>query len=169
MKTRIFLLGFMGSGKTTLGRHLARFLKLSFIDTDDEIEIFAGKTIAAIFEEKGEHCFRKLEEIALKKIIKSNDNSVIATGGGIILSEQNRKLMRSAGLRIFLYAPLEVIWQRIGKTTHRPLLKATNLATIYEQRMPYYMESDLVLDTHSFENAYEGARYLEKEIRKKIG
>ncbi len=169
MKTGlIFLTGFMGAGKTSIGVQLAQQMKVPFIDMDREIETTCGSSISNIFKEKGEEYFRKQEELCLEKIIQNNENAVIATGGGVIKSEKNRSLMKKNGLTVFLDVSLENIIRRIGHTTHRPLLKASNLATIYKERRPLYMQCDLVIYTEQFQNAARGAEYLEKALHKKM-
>ncbi len=167
-KERIFLTGFMGAGKTSVGKILARKLQYPFIDVDEEIEKNAGTTISRIFEEKGEAAFRLLEEKTLERLVATTSQAVIATGGGIILSPTNRKLMRQEGVWVFLDASLEIIKQRIGHTTHRPLLKSPNLAKIYKERMPYYRQSEIIINTESFHDASATADYIENVLREKM-
>ena len=91
---RVFLIGMMGSGKSTIGRILSSVLDKEFIDMDSEIERRTGKTISSIFDEEGESAFRKLEKSLLKELV-SKDNIIVSTGGGIILDEQNRRILRA--------------------------------------------------------------------------
>lgn len=117
----LILIGFMGTGKTTIGSRVARSLGFRFVDTDKLIVKSAGKTIAKIFEESGESHFRDLETEALRSCVTSTD-LVISTGGGIILREENRELLRRAGYVIWLKASPEVIYARVRRSRNRPLL-----------------------------------------------
>lgn len=125
----------MGSGKTTFGRDLAKYIGFDFIDMDQYIERNENKTINEIFEFYGEEHFRKLEENALENIINNvKDNLVISTGGGIILREKNRKLLKSKTKVIFLDTNKELIKKRlIDKTNNRPLLNYKD----WENRLDY--------------------------------
>ena len=95
----IIIIGFMGSGKTTIGRKLAKLIEYSFVDTDSEIEDDQGCSVSEIFKYGGEECFREMETRLLEKL-KNIDNSVIATGGGIVLREENRKMLKGIGKRV---------------------------------------------------------------------
>ncbi len=117
-----------GGGKSAAGRALAKLLRLPLLETDGEIEKTAGKKIAAIFAEDGETHFRKLESAALEKILAA-DGQIISTGGGAILSEKNRKLMRKCGRVVYLSAAPPVLQKRLQKdAATRPLLAGENLA-----------------------------------------
>ena len=124
LSPNIALIGFMGSGKTTVGRILAERLNRKFIDLDDEIEKKTETTISKIFADYGERHFRKLETSSLRKVL-SGENLIISCGGGIILKEQNRKLLKSC-LVILLEAKPETIIQRLENDSNRPLLNASN-------------------------------------------
>ncbi|WP_246232412.1 shikimate kinase [Usitatibacter rugosus] len=147
----IFLVGMMGAGKTTIGRALARKLGLVFADADKELVTRTGVAVATIFEIEGEAGFRKRESTLLVELA-AGENAVIATGGGVVLDPENRKVMRERGTVVYLRARLESLWERTRHDTSRPLLatpdpKAT-LATLLEQREPLYMEcAHLVVDT----------------------
>lgn len=139
---RIYLIGFMGSGKTTIGKAIGLRLNLPVFDTDQEISCSTGKTINDIFEESGEAGFRLLEAECLKKL--PNVDSIITTGGGIILREENRKWMRQNGLVIYLEASPADILNRLKGDQTRPLLKEDKefkVAKILEERMPLYLEA----------------------------
>ncbi|MFW6029713.1 MAG: shikimate kinase [Halanaerobiales bacterium] len=118
----ISLIGFMGTGKSTVGKYLAEKLDYQFIDTDSEIENIAAKDISQIFAESGEEYFRKIESIVLEKLIKQNNNIVLSTGGGIVISANNRKILENKTRAFLLKASPEEIYQRIKDEEHRPLL-----------------------------------------------
>lgn len=119
---RIFIVGPMASGKTVIGKKLAKTLAINFVDTDKEIEKNAGVDISWIFEVEGEEGFRKREEELLKEVSKK-ENSVISTGGGTIIGKQNRELMTSKGKVIYLETSIQVQLERTLKDKSRPLLK----------------------------------------------
>jgi shikimate kinase len=121
----LVLVGFMGSGKSSVGREIARRWGFRFLDTDSVIRRKQGKTISEIFESSGEPFFRDQENLALEDLQASFD-SVIATGGGIVLQPRNHILLRSLGLVVWLTATEEVIWERVSRNQNRPLLKTNN-------------------------------------------
>lgn len=141
----IFLVGMMGSGKTTAGQILARHIGYRFFDTDVLIERVAGETIAEIFQNSGEETFREIETRILAEL-SSLTKSVIATGGGIVLQRENWSYLRH-GLIIWLDAPIEVLVQRLQGDSSRPLLRETDLESkltlLLEQRRSLYSEADL--------------------------
>ena len=119
---RIILIGFMGVGKTTIGKIIAKKLKLNFVDMDNYIEKREGKSISKIFEEYGEQHFRELESESLKDLIKS-DNIVISTGGGIVTKKENSDILKKEKIVIFLDANTQTILNNIYKEIDkRPLL-----------------------------------------------
>ncbi len=119
---RIFLVGFMCSGKTTFGKRLAEILSWEFIDIDKEIEKKEGMSIPEIFEKRGEDYFRKLEMETLKDL-SEKERAVISTGGGLGASEEAMKLMKEKGLVVWLKVSFEEFLRRCGKDDGRPLLK----------------------------------------------
>lgn len=147
----IYIIGFMGSGKTTVGKALSGSLGLPVYDTDEEITKFANKSISEIFDEEGEQHFRLLEAEVLRGLPVVD--SIITTGGGIILREENRKWMRENGEVIFLYASPEETLHRLEGDQTRPLLqgiKKAKVAHMLEERLPFYLESaNLKVDTTS--------------------
>jgi shikimate kinase len=137
---KIALIGFMGSGKTTIGRLLSKQLGLAFIDTDEEIKICSGHpTVGEAFAFMGEEEFRQLETSVLSNAVK-NEKTLISTGGGVVVRPENRELL--AGYRIiFLYAPFEVIVHRLSSTEQlsRPLFRDIEVAQeIYNRRLSLY-------------------------------
>ncbi|HYK72376.1 MAG TPA: shikimate kinase [Pseudoneobacillus sp.] len=145
----IYLIGFMGSGKTTVGRALAKRLQLPVIDTDEEITKFTGKTISEIFKVEGESHFRILEAEMVRRLPVVN--SIITTGGGIILREENRKWMKENGEVVFLYASPEETLQRLEGDQTRPLLlenKKASITNMIKERLPLYLEAtNIKIDT----------------------
>lgn len=141
----VFLIGMMGTGKTTVGRLLATALGHRFFDTDALIEQVAGKTISEIFAESGEAGFRQLEAQVLSEL-SAYTNLTIATGGGIVLRRLNWSHLQQ-GLVVWLDAPVEVLLSRLRDDTTRPLLQGENpaqaLEALLEQRRSLYAEADL--------------------------
>lgn len=147
----IFLVGMMGSGKTTVGRALAQRLKLPFVDTDRILVERTGVPVATIFEIEGESGFRRRESTVLAELA-SGDDQVIATGGGAVLAAENRAVLRAGGTVVYLRARLDHLWERTRHDTSRPLLATADpratLAALLEARDPLYREvAHVVVDT----------------------
>lgn len=147
----IFIIGPMGVGKTTIGRHLATTFKKTFLDTDQELEKRTGADISLIFEIEGEAGFRKRESSILDELTKKK-NLVLATGGGAILSEGNRRMLRKNGFVLYLSADVETLVNRTRKDKSRPLLqtedKRKTLTDMMATRDPLYrQEADLIIKT----------------------
>ncbi|MDH3619646.1 MAG: shikimate kinase AroK [Gammaproteobacteria bacterium] len=147
----IFLIGPMGAGKSAVGRHLARTLHLTFVDSDDEIESRTGVDIAFIFEKEGEDGFRKREAAAIDDLTKM-DGIVLATGGGAVTSIDNRSHLGGRGLVVYLYTSVDQQVSRTKKGRERPLLengdRRGTLEKLLAQRDPLYREiADLVVET----------------------
>jgi shikimate kinase len=135
----IYLVGFMGAGKTTTGRELASTLHTNFIDLDNWIEQKEGRSIASIFSDKGESHFRMKEEDALSSFTKGD--FIISTGGGVILSKRNREILTQNGIVVFLNPDFELIWMRISNDPKRPLATTSSFKKLkerYERRLPLY-------------------------------
>lgn len=147
----IFLVGLMGAGKTTVARILARRLDRAFYDTDHEIERRTGVKIPVIFDIEGETGFRAREEQTLAELA-AQDNIVLATGGGIVLSTVNRALLMERGVVVYLRAQPRDLWYRTRHDKNRPLLQTADplgrLQELFEQRDPLYTEvADIIVDT----------------------
>lgn len=147
----IFLVGPMGSGKSTIGRQLAKALKRPFFDSDKEIEKRTGVTISWIFEMEGEEGFRAREKQVIAEL-SAKENIVLATGGGAVLAEDNRNLLRSRGKVVYLSSSIEQLYRRTSKDKSRPLLQTDNpkqkIAQLLEQRDPLYKSvADVVVRT----------------------
>ena len=154
IKDNIVLIGFMGSGKTTVGKALAERLHMDFIDADAYIEKQEGKSISRIFEEEGEEAFRKLETEVLKKLRDTVTNTVFSTGGGMPLRTENAGLLKEIGSVIYLTAANQVIFDRIKNNTDRPLLQGKNpyekICELMRKRKPFYESAaDVLIDTNS--------------------
>ncbi len=147
----IFLIGPMGAGKSTVGRCLAGLLGKRFQDSDQEIEARTGASIALIFEIEGEAGFRR-REVAVLEELTAGDNLVLATGGGAVLSEENRRRLRERGTVVYLHAPLETLLARTHRDKNRPLLQTADrrqtLKEILAVRDPLYREAaHLIVET----------------------
>ena len=147
----IFLVGLMGTGKTTIGQHIARELGLVFYDTDAAIVKKTGADINWIFDLEGEEGFRERESKVVEELTKL-DHIVLATGGGTIVRPDNRQHLRDNGMVIYLQATIDKLLVRTEKSNHRPLLNTNDKRATYEkllvQRHPLYSEiADLTYDT----------------------
>jgi shikimate kinase len=163
----IILVGLMGAGKTSVGKTLARILGKRFLDSDQEIERTTGVKIPVIFEFEGEAGFRARESKMLAELVRQ-ENIVLATGGGAVLSKDNRDLLHAAGTVIYLRAPVRSLVKRTRRDRNRPLLQvadpAAKLTALYEQRDPLYREvAHLVVDTGD-----QSVRVLAGQIEDKL-
>jgi shikimate kinase len=151
MNGNIFLIGPMGVGKSTIGRHLAEILHQHFIDSDHEIEIRTGVTIPLIFEYEGENGFRKREQEVIVDVTNLK-NIILSTGGGVVLNPVNRRVLKNRGYVIYLHADVDDLLERTANNDNRPLLKTGNprakLETLLKQRHSLYTEiADVVIRT----------------------
>ena len=147
----IFLVGLMGAGKTSVGKLLARRLGKTFYDCDHEIEHVTGVRIPVIFEIEGESGFRARESKILTELA-SRRNIVLATGGGAVLSEHNRRVLAQNGIVVYLRAAAQDLWQRTRHDRNRPLLQTPDplakLTELFIERDPLYRDvADIVVDT----------------------
>ena len=165
------LVGFMGSGKSTVGRLVAQDLDFQFVDTDSLIEERAGISVAEIFATEGEAAFRQLERETILGLAKK-ERLVIATGGGAIMDPENLASLKSHALVVCLWANAESIHERTKHQTHRPLLQGEDplgaIRTMLAEREPVYKQADVIVNTelrpqrevvaqvrHQFERSYE--------------
>jgi shikimate kinase len=164
----IFLVGMMGAGKTTVGRILAHQLGKIFLDSDEEIQHRTGVTIPHIFDVEGEAGFRQREASAIQDLVK-RENIVLATGGGAVLSRQNRDALHENGIVVYLKSSVHDLWQRTRHDRNRPLLQTADprakLKELYEQRDPLYTQvAHLVIPTGK-QSAHSLVNYLQQEIK----
>ena len=146
---KIFFIGMMGSGKTTLAKKLSELMNKSYVDLDDLIELEENMSINEIFSNYGEDYFRKIENIALRSI---GNSEIIACGGGIIINKNNRKFLNENGFTIYLKTSLPILAKRLNCLNERPLIKNKDLqktlSEIYHERKRLYEDTaDLILET----------------------
>lgn len=146
----IILVGFMGTGKTAVGRALATRLKMKFVDIDDLIEEREGMKISDIFASKGEPYFRKVEKETVKEV-SAQSGLVIAAGGGAVIDEDNVKNLKSSGIMVCLAARPDKILERTKGQVHRPLLNVSDprgkISELLAERAEYYARADHRIDT----------------------
>lgn len=149
----LYLLGFMASGKSTIGRQLAERLGWSFFDTDHEIEAAEKVTIADIFDTRGEAEFRRVESEILREHVRWIERgrpSVVALGGGAFLARENRDLLAEHGLTIWLDCPFEIVKRRVAQSGHRPLARdPERFAELYRIRLETYQLADIHVQIES--------------------
>ena len=165
----LILIGMMGSGKTTMARSLARHLGKTFVDSDEEITKRTGVTIPHIFDIEGEAGFRQRETAAIQEIM-SRENIVLATGGGAVLAEENRQLMKHGGIIIYLRANVHDLWQRTRHDRSRPLLQTRDpqakLRELLRVRDPIYQQvADITIQSGK-QSAHALMLLLVEEIEK---
>jgi shikimate kinase/3-dehydroquinate synthase len=165
--TNIILVGMMGAGKTTIGKALANSLGKEFIDSDHEIQDRTGVKIPVIFEIEGEAGFRKRESEVLAELVKKS-NMVLATGGGAVLSRENRQILRRGGIVIYLRASVNDLYRRTRYDKNRPLLQTQNLFArlneLYVQRDVLYREAAHVI----IDSGKQGVRFLVQKLINKL-
>lgn len=147
----IILIGYMGCGKSTIGKRLSYARRTPFLDTDKLIERRVNMTISELFEKEGEEYFRDLETACIKDLLKENGEYIIAVGGGLALREENRKLLKQLGTVVYLQAKWETIYERVKKDTTRPLLQGANpqekIQSMMAKRAPIYQSAaDVIID-----------------------
>ncbi len=151
MSNNIFLVGPMGSGKSAVGRHLAKILHMPFLDSDAEIESRTGVDIPFIFEKEGEAGFRRRENEVIESLT-GQSNIVLATGGGAIVADENRKLLGARGTVVYLHATVEQQERRTRRGRERPLLEGGDRSQILRDLMQvrdplYRVIADIVIET----------------------
>lgn len=165
----IYLIGMMGSGKTATGRALAKMAGMNFIDLDEEIESQTHLTINEIFQKKGEPFFRAEEKKILNRTARLA-NTVVATGGGVVLDRENVETMSETGRIVYLAASLETLWERVKDKRDRPLLavpdpKGTFLK-LFQERRPLYEASSLgVIETDGLTPGAAARKIAEKFLK----
>lgn len=164
----IVLIGFMGTGKTSVGKVLAKKLGREFVDVDEVIEKTTGMKISEIFSRFGERVFRDIETEVIKLITKKN-GQVIATGGGVVLRDENMNRLRENGIIFCLKAKENVIFERVKHCTDRPLLQVQNpeerISQLLKERMPLYDKADFSVDTSGLTPEEVADRIIEEYKR----
>ncbi|MDH4441794.1 MAG: shikimate kinase [Rhizobium sp.] len=149
-RRNLVLVGLMGAGKSAIGRLVAQQLGLPFIDTDTEIERVSRMTISELFAAYGEDEFRALETRVIKRLMRSGPR-VVSTGGGAFINDKTRKQVERGGISVWLKADLDVLWERVNKRDHRPLLKTENpkqtLKDLMDKRYPIYGLADITVQS----------------------
>lgn len=168
MTSNVFLIGPMAVGKTTIGKQLAKRLQLKFMDSDQEIEKRTGASISLIFDVEGEQGFRDREEKVIAELATLS-GIVLATGGGAVLREKNRKALRKNGIVVYLRASIESQLDRTKASKHRPLLETDDrraaLESLMKVREPLYTrEADFIVDTDNL-SAGRAARQIARRIQ----
>jgi shikimate kinase len=147
----LVLVGLMGAGKSAVGRRVASRLDIPFIDADTEIEKAAGCTISEIFAREGEEGFRAGERRVVTRLLSTEPVHVLATGGGAFMDPDTRALIREKAISLWLRADLDILFERVSRRSHRPLLKTADpkgtLRALMEQRYPVYAEAEIIVDS----------------------
>ena len=176
---RIFLCGFMGAGKSVIGRTLAEQLEVSFLDLDDKIEEQTGQAISEIFEESGESAFRVAERRALLEVIRKFEG-VVSLGGGSLQNQYMVDHVKLNGLLIFIETPISVILDRISQDENRPLLLdeqgnpkseeqlKKELTALYEERLPLYEQAVIRIKNDGKKSVTDSVKKLLKKIRNHV-
>ncbi|MBI5560748.1 MAG: shikimate kinase [Deltaproteobacteria bacterium] len=161
----IVLTGFMGTGKSSVGKRLAEGLGLEYADTDDLIEARAGMKVRKIFAEKGEAFFLALEKDVIRDITSGKEGLVLSTGGGAVIDEANRRFLRGWGTVVCLAASSGTILERVGSGDERPLLdrpdRKAYVEELLKRREAAYRDCDLLIDTTK-----KGVEEVTEEIRR---
>ncbi len=162
----IYFIGFMGSGKSSIGKSFAKFLGWPFYDTDDLIENQAGRSISQIFAQEGEVVFRQLETSVIRDLAEQK-NCVVALGGGAIMREENWRYLSNSGVTISLSAPVEVLAERIGRNEARPLMaqlsheeRFRKIEEMLVKRQPYYDRADFHFESSDERSASEFVHHI---------
>jgi len=170
----VVLVGFMASGKTAIGRQVAKRLGYRLVDTDHFIETQTGRAIADIFQQEGEPYFRGLES-ALTRAMATMENTVFSTGGGILTTPGNLERLKQVGLVVYLKADTADILERLERDTRRPLVQKAlaegnlkeTVETLLAQREPQYLQADVTVSTHG-KAPFKTAGEIIQEISKRL-
>ena len=151
MVKHIILIGFMGCGKSSVGKRLSYLLKQPYVDTDDRIEEKEGKKITQIFADEGEEYFRQQETEVIKGLFDAKQPYVVSVGGGLVLREKNRRIIRKQGICIYLRATADTLYERLKRDTQRPLLQVEDpkarIESLLEERSAIYEScADRIVD-----------------------
>ncbi|PLT29178.1 shikimate kinase [Peribacillus deserti] len=164
----IYITGFMGSGKTTIGLMLGELTGLPVYDSDQEVERSEGKPISQIFADKGEIYFRQKESEVLKTL--PVEDSIVTVGGGTVLSDENRQWMNEKGTVIYLDCDIEEIERRLQHDTARPLIagdRRAHMKELYQQRLPIYLLAPVTIST-TYKSAEEVCREIVERIKDRV-
>ena len=165
----ILLVGMMGAGKTSLGRILARKLRIPFVDSDKEIEHSTGFTISELFSRFGEEEFRKGEELVMERLLQQKP-CILSSGGGAFLSEKTRKNAKQYAISVWIKADTNVISRRTQGRTHRPLIPSFDNAKavdrLIKEHYPIYAQADITVDSFN-ESPYKTAKRLMRLLKEK--
>jgi shikimate kinase len=163
----IALVGFMGTGKSTVGQLVAGMLGFRFVDTDEMIEGMTGRKVADIFTHEGEAQFREYERHIVEKL-EDYSGTVISTGGGLVTKPENLASLKTHSLVVCLWCSPETIFKRVGHQSHRPLLRVENpverIRTLLREREPAYRQADVLLNSE-FRKAREVAMHVVHQFR----
>lgn len=148
-RTLVFV-GLMGAGKSVIGKMSASAMKIPFVDSDQEIEKVSRMSISDLFDGYGEAEFRALEERVIKRLLQEGP-MILSTGGGAFINDRTRSIIKHRGLSVWLRADLDILWERVRKRSHRPLLHTPDprgtLSALLDARYPVYGEADLVVQS----------------------
>ena len=148
LKKTVVLVGMMGAGKSAVGRSLAEFLQVPFLDSDEELVRAANMPISEIFERDGEPFFRAREAEIIARLLEEK-KGILSTGGGAYLNPANRAVISRAGVAVWLDADIDLLWSRVRHKDTRPLLRTSNpratLEEIFKARVPEYSKADLTV------------------------
>jgi shikimate kinase len=166
----IYLVGFMASGKTTIGRALADHIGWPFVDMDAEIEVLEGRAISQIFRDDGEAAFREVETRVLRKHVRSVETGqpcVLALGGGAFVQPDNFELIENNGVTVWLDCPFDMIRSRLNGDQSRPLAQANGIGRLYEDRRPLYSRADYRVEINTEDVREVVGRILQLPIFRK--
>jgi shikimate kinase len=172
MKQNIFLIGPMGSGKTAVGRHLARLFRYTFMDSDADIEAKTGVDIAFIFEKEGEAGFRVRERESIDRLTRL-ESIVLATGGGAVIDPDNRRVLSERGVVVYLETSIDQQLERTRHARHRPLLNDTDpeqkLRELMQWRAALYAEIAVITVSTDGRRVQLVAEEIQQELRRAHG
>ncbi|THF50068.1 shikimate kinase [Allorhizobium terrae] len=166
-RRNLIFVGLMGAGKSAIGRLVANQLGLPFVDTDNEIERVSRMTISELFATYGESEFRALEGRVIRRLLRSGPK-VVSTGGGAFINDKTRKHIERGGISVWLKADLDVLWERVNKRDHRPLLKTENpkqtLENLMNERYPIYQRANVTVISRDVRKDVIAAEVMEAVI-----